>query len=76
MERALENYIETKDIKRVMLQVHKIDRNFVIQILSKYPAETTIQCLQELIKNNRANLQLVIEVANLNYSRLGISPIV
>lgn len=62
-QRALENYQDPKDIKRVILNTHGIDPQFIVNFLTRLDGALTLQCMQDLLKHNRQNIQLVVSVA-------------
>lgn len=76
LSRALECYTEVKDIKRIILNTQMFQFDFLVAYLSKLPAEDGVICLTELLRHNRQNLQLVVKVAQMNFEKLGVAPIV
>lgn len=74
--RALECYTDVKDIKRVVLNTQMLPFDFLVSYLGKLPADDCIICLGELLKHNRQNLQLVVKVAQANFEKLGVAPVV
>ncbi|CAK75677.1 unnamed protein product (macronuclear) [Paramecium tetraurelia] len=71
-QRALENYSDPKDVKRVILNTHALPPEFLINFLSRVDPALTLQCLSDLLRHNRQNLQVVVNVAVQNNQRLTI----
>lgn len=44
-QRALENYQDPKDIKRVILNTHGIDPQFIVNFLTRLDGALTLQCM-------------------------------
>jgi clathrin heavy chain len=76
LPRALENYTDIKDIKRVILNTQMFQFDFLVAYLSNLPAEDCLVCLADLLRHNRQNLQLVVKVASGIYEKLGVAPVV
>lgn len=68
--RALENYTDLKDIRRVILNTHAIPAEWLTQYLSKLQSEWIYTCIGDLLRHNRQNLQLVVQVTAANYQKL------
>ncbi|KAH3675861.1 hypothetical protein WICMUC_002431 [Wickerhamomyces mucosus] len=69
-QRALENYSDIKDIKRVIVNTNSIPADWLVSYFGKLNVEQTVGCLRELLERNVAqNLQIVIQVAT-KYSDL------
>lgn len=75
-QRALENYTELKDIKRVLLNSHALSPEFIGDYLGKMEPEQCLACMQEMLRFNRQNLQIVVNVAVQNLSKLSAGNIV
>ena len=61
---ALENYSEMEDIKRVIVNTHAIDAEFLLQFLGGLSTEHCLECLRDLLKYNlQANVGTVVEAA-------------
>ena len=45
-QRALENYTDIKDIKRVLLDSHALAPEFISEYLGKMEADQSIACMQ------------------------------
>lgn len=75
-QRALENYSDIKDIKRVLLNSHALSPDFISDFLGKMEAEQCLACMQEMLRFNRQNLQIVVNVCVNNLSTLGAGNIV
>jgi clathrin heavy chain len=74
--RALECYTDIKDIKRVILNTQMLQFDFLVTYIGSLQADDGLVCLQELLRHNRQNLQLVVKVAQNNFEKLGVAPIV
>lgn len=75
-QRALENYTDIKDIKRVLLNSHALSPDFISDYLGKMEADQCLACMQEMLRFNRQNLQIVVNVAVANLQKLGAGNIV
>eukprot|EP01104_Vermistella_antarctica_P012360 TRINITY_DN3564_c0_g1_i1.p1 TRINITY_DN3564_c0_g1~~TRINITY_DN3564_c0_g1_i1.p1 ORF type:complete len:1650 (+),score=639.09 TRINITY_DN3564_c0_g1_i1:193-5142(+) len=63
-QRALEHYTDLADIKRVLLNSHSINPDFLTGFFAQLSVEDTLDCLRDLLRNNpRQNLQVVVSVA-------------
>lgn len=71
-QRALENYNDIKDIKRVILNTHAIDPEWLVAYIGKLQQDWCLACMQELIRHNRQNLQIVVNIAQQQSGRLTI----
>ena len=71
-QRSLENYSELKDIRRVVLNTHAIPPEWLISYFSKLQAEWILTCIGDLLRHNRQNLQLAVQVAAANYQKLDL----
>lgn len=71
-QRALENYHDPKDVKRVILNTHAINPEWIVNFLSRIDAQLALQCCQDLLRHNRQNLQIVVNVAVQNNQRFTI----
>lgn len=69
-QKALENYIDLKDIKRNIVHTEALPVDWLITYFGQLNIEQSLECLKELLKNNlQQNLQIVIQVAT-KYSEL------
>jgi clathrin heavy chain len=75
-QRALENYTDIKDIKRVLLNSHALSPEFIGDYLGKMEPDQCLACMQEMLRFNRQNLQIVVNVAVQNLQKLGAGNIV
>ncbi|KAG5358570.1 putative clathrin heavy chain [Yarrowia sp. B02] len=70
MSRALENYDDLKDIKRVVVHSDNFAPDALIAYFGKLTVDQTLECLREMLKVNiRQNLQVVVQIAT-KYSDL------
>lgn len=75
--RALENYEDINDIKRVVVQTHMIKPEWLVEWLGKQEPDRTLECLGTLLQHNpRANMQLVVNAATRNHERLGTEAVI
>lgn len=64
LQRALENYDDLKDIKRVIVQTDKLSPEWVVQYLSSLTVEQTLEVMRQMLKSNlKQNLQVVTQAA-------------
>lgn len=75
-QRALENYSEIKDIKRVLLNSHALPPDFITEYLGRMSPEQCIECMGEMLKFNRNNIQTVVNVSVQHLAKLGAGNIV
>lgn len=75
-QRALENYTDIKDIKRVLINSHTLSPEFIGDYLGKMEPEQALACMQEMLRFNRQSLQIVVNVAVQNLQKLGAGNIV
>ena len=61
--RALQNYTNTTDAKRVMLNAHGISKEIMIDFFARLNEEDSLSCMHDLMKANRENGQVVAEIA-------------
>mmetsp|Transcript_25742 Transcript_25742/g.76663 ORF Transcript_25742/g.76663 Transcript_25742/m.76663 type:complete len:1721 (-) Transcript_25742:262-5424(-) len=68
---AAEHYQDTADIKRVLLHAHTMTPEFLTQYFSKMPPDNALECLTELLRHNRQNLNVVVQVAIKYHEQIG-----
>jgi len=73
---ALEHMTDATDIKRILLQAHLMAPEFLVNHFSKMPPETALECLTDLLRHNRQNLQVVVQVAIKYHGQIGADKIV
>eukprot|EP00824_Muranothrix_gubernata_P013157 TRINITY_DN2754_c0_g1_i2.p1 TRINITY_DN2754_c0_g1~~TRINITY_DN2754_c0_g1_i2.p1 ORF type:complete len:1581 (-),score=427.08 TRINITY_DN2754_c0_g1_i2:505-4755(-) len=61
--RALENYTDINDIRRVILNTHVLKKEEIVEFLGSLDPQQALACLYDLLKSNRQNLQIVIDSA-------------
>lgn len=76
MQWALEHYSEPPDLKRVLCHAHTMNAEFLVQYFSKMPPDTALECLTDLLRHNRQNLQIVVQVAIKYHEQIGAVRIV
>jgi len=62
-KRALMNYTDINDIKRVIVNTHMLKKEEVVDFLDKQTAKIVMICLNELLKSSRSNLEIVVACA-------------
>eukprot|EP00824_Muranothrix_gubernata_P004637 TRINITY_DN15925_c0_g1_i1.p1 TRINITY_DN15925_c0_g1~~TRINITY_DN15925_c0_g1_i1.p1 ORF type:complete len:1721 (+),score=473.39 TRINITY_DN15925_c0_g1_i1:271-5163(+) len=63
-QRALEHFTELHDIKRVIVNTHVVNPEFLVNYFGTMSVEFALECLKELLAMNmRQNLQIVVQVA-------------
>lgn len=70
--RALENYNDIKDIKRVILNTQAIPAPWIVNFLGNIQPDWALSCMQDLLRHNRQNLAVVVESAVKNHQKLTI----
>ena len=75
-QRALENYTELRDVKRVLVNSHALSPDFIAEYLGNMPSADCLACMSEMLKFNRQNIQPVVNVAVKNLNNLGAGNIV
>jgi clathrin heavy chain len=60
---AMEHYQDVNDLKRVMLHAHQMAPEFLINYFGRLAPEVCLECLYDLLRHNRQNLQVVVQAA-------------
>ena len=68
--RAVEHFNSTQDVKRVLLNTHAIPKDQLIEVFKRLEPADVISSLNDLMKSNRQNVQIVAEVAIANFGRV------
>mmetsp|Transcript_25740 Transcript_25740/g.76639 ORF Transcript_25740/g.76639 Transcript_25740/m.76639 type:complete len:1721 (-) Transcript_25740:262-5424(-) len=68
---AMEHYQEPADLKRIMLHAHTMTPEFLTQYFSKLAPETALECMTDLLKHNRQNLNVVVQVGIKYHEQIG-----
>jgi len=76
MQYALEHYQDPADVKRTLLHAHQMTPEFLGQFFGTMPPETGLECMYELMRHNRQNLQVVVQVAIKYHEQMGALKIV
>eukprot|EP00929_Paragymnodinium_shiwhaense_P056354 TRINITY_DN2820_c0_g1_i2.p1 TRINITY_DN2820_c0_g1~~TRINITY_DN2820_c0_g1_i2.p1 ORF type:complete len:1724 (-),score=606.43 TRINITY_DN2820_c0_g1_i2:339-5510(-) len=71
MQYAMEHYSDTADLKRVMLQAHTMSPEFLLQYFGKMAPETALECLHDLMRHNRQNLNVAVQIAIKYHEQVG-----
>eukprot|EP00913_Durusdinium_trenchii_P027645 g25926.t1 len=74
MQWAMEHYTDGADLKRVMMHAHQMTPEFLIQYFSRLSPETALECLTDLMRHNRQNLQVAVKVAIQYHEQIGTDP--
>ena len=61
--RALDNYNNINDKKRVMLNTHAIPEDQIMDSFNRLGEEESLNCMIEMLKSNRQNVTMVAKVA-------------
>jgi clathrin heavy chain len=76
-QRALEHYNDAKDVKRVMMSSGgNISPEFLIQYFSNMSPEVCLECLTDLLRHNRSNLQPIVQVATTYHNEIGAAKLI
>jgi len=75
-QRALEHYTDVQDVKRVMLNTHGINAEWLATFFGQLPPETCLECLTDLLKHNRQNLQLVVQASIKYHDKIGTTALI
>mmetsp|Transcript_108621 Transcript_108621/g.188021 ORF Transcript_108621/g.188021 Transcript_108621/m.188021 type:complete len:1721 (-) Transcript_108621:142-5304(-) len=73
---ALEHYNDMSDLKRCMMQAHSMTPDFLIQFFGRLPPETGLECLYDILRHNRASLNVVVQVAIKYHPQIGVSKLI
>mmetsp|Transcript_131666 Transcript_131666/g.366972 ORF Transcript_131666/g.366972 Transcript_131666/m.366972 type:complete len:745 (-) Transcript_131666:8-2242(-) len=73
---ALEHYQDKADLKRAMLQAHLMTPESLVRLFGRLPADTSLECLYDLMRHNRQNLNVVVQVAIKHHEQIGVLNIV
>jgi len=76
MQWALDHYTDTADLKRVMLHAHSMPPDFLITYFARMQPDTALECLTDLLRHNRQNLQVCVQVAIKYHEQIGAHRIV
>lgn len=71
MQYALEHYSDMNDIKKVLLSAHMMSPEFLVGYFGRLPPEVALECLHDLLRHNRQNVQLVTQVAIKYHEAMG-----
>ena len=61
--RALNNYQDINDIRRVILNTHVLQKTEIVDFLERLEPTQALACLYDLLKSNRQNLQIVMDAS-------------
>ena len=62
LQRALEFYQDLKDIRRVILNTHMLNPDWLASFMGKMQPEWILICLNDMLRHNRQNIQLAVKV--------------
>jgi clathrin heavy chain len=76
-QRALEHHTEIADIKRVIVNTHALNPEFLVTYFGTLTPENSLDCLDTLLSANmRQNLNLVVQIATKYSEQLGATEII
>ena len=76
-QRALENYSDFQDIRRVILNYTvNLNQEWLGKYLANLDAQTCLNLLKDLLRQNRQNVQMVVQVSILNHEKLGATNLI
>ena len=71
-QRALENYTDFQDIRRVILNFTvNLNQEWLVKYIGGLEAGMALNLLKDLLRQNRQNIQLAVQVGILNHEKLG-----
>ncbi|XP_028123484.1 clathrin heavy chain 1-like [Camellia sinensis] len=71
--RALQQYTELSDIKRVIVNTHAIEPQSLVEFFGTLSKEWALECMKDLLLVNlRGNLQIIVQVAKEFSEQLGV----
>ena len=71
-QRALENYTDFQDIRRVILNFTvNLNQEWLVKYIGSLEATMALNLLKDLLRQNRQNIQLAVQVGILNHEKLG-----
>jgi len=76
MQYALEHYTDTADLKRVMLHSHQMSPEFLSTYFGRMAPEVALECLYDLLRHNRQNLQVCVQIAIKYHEQVGATKLV
>merc|ERR1719440_2331860 len=68
---ALEHYQDIGDLKRCMMQSSQMTPEFLSSFMARLPPEVGLECLYDLLRHNRQNIQVVVQVAIKFHEQIG-----
>ncbi|OQS04982.1 clathrin heavy chain [Thraustotheca clavata] len=76
-QRALEHYTDLADLKRVVVNTHAINHEFIVTFFGTVNAEVSMELINALLGHNlRQNIQIVVQVATKYVEQLGAKQII
>ncbi|OMJ87695.1 hypothetical protein SteCoe_10539 [Stentor coeruleus] len=76
-QRAIENYRDINDIRRVLVRGRGFSSDFLVSFFGHMTPNNALQCLYDMMKANRAaNLQVVVQAAIKFYSEITIPALI
>jgi len=76
MQYALEHYTDITDLKRVMMHSNQMSPEFLAQYMGRMPPEAALELLYDMLRHNRQNLQVVVQVAIKYHEQIGATKLV
>merc|ERR1719284_1204767 len=77
MQRALENYTDKNDIKKVLVHAHLLQVDWLTKYFGTLSVEDSLECLKAMMQANlRQNLHACVQIASKYYSQLTVHPLI
>lgn len=76
MQWAAEHYSDIADLKRVMLHAHQMSPDFLTQYFGRMSPDIALECMYDLMRHNRQNLHVVVQVSIKYHEQIGAIKIV
>jgi len=71
MQWALEHYQDKADVKRAMQYAHQMTPESLMRFFSRLQPDLALECLCDLMRHNRQNLHVVVQVALKHHEQIG-----
>eukprot|EP00425_Heterocapsa_triquetra_P012914 CAMPEP_0195155382 /NCGR_PEP_ID=MMETSP0448-20130528/184129_1 /TAXON_ID=66468 /ORGANISM="Heterocapsa triquestra, Strain CCMP 448" /LENGTH=1710 /DNA_ID=CAMNT_0040194169 /DNA_START=8 /DNA_END=5137 /DNA_ORIENTATION=+ len=73
---ALEHYQDPGDLKRILLHAHSMTPEFLQQYFGKMAPEVGLECLHDLMRHNRQNLNVCVQIVIKYHEQMGTIKII
>ncbi|CAF2236408.1 unnamed protein product, partial [Rotaria magnacalcarata] len=72
LQRALEHYTDIDDIKRVVVQTHLLNPEWLVNYFGRLSVDDCLECLKAMLQANiHQNLQVVVQIETKYHEQLG-----